>query len=90
MILEDLTISRLSSWKRDSEDQELQYEGAVKFKDRTGEIKLVLDNELSQAILDVVADRLVETSKKVAEELTVAIIEARVPQLEGPEVEGEL
>lgn len=58
------------------------YYGTLEFVSPAGGIQLKLNSTLSQSILAIVADNLVETSKDLARNLTTACIEAeRQPSL---------
>lgn len=61
-----------------------RYIGTLEFIGRKGEITLNLNESLSQRVLDVVGDVLIETSKECAADLTAAIIDAQTPMLERP------
>lgn len=68
------------------EDTKFPYVGTVEYTNQSGEISLNLTGELTDRILEVVADALVESSKEVAATLTTACIEQRAePALPAPE-----
>lgn len=67
MKLESLSIRE--DWQHPGE-----YKGELKYKGTFGEIQLHLDAGLSKAILAVVADQLVESSKTLAQNLTAEVI----------------
>ena len=54
------------------------YAGAVEFEGSHGEVKLVLDERLSEKILAVCADEIVASSKEVAEAMTATFIESQL------------
>ncbi len=70
-------------WNANDKDA-FPYRCEVEFQGHNGEIKLVLQPELTKAILDVVADELVKATREVAELITREVIEgnAEVPLLE--------
>lgn len=60
-------------------------QGSITFSDKTGEISMVLDEEMSTKVLSICAEQMVESSKKLAAEMTASIFTQ--PQLEGSKAE---
>jgi hypothetical protein len=85
MILKNLTIRAPYSWEKN--DDRFPYQGTVEFEGASGKIEVPLDGETSQAILSVVADRLVETAGSVADLIGREVIQgaAALPE---PDEEG--
>lgn len=74
MRLEYISLTRVS-W--DHEGFKVgDYRGTVKFVSQTGETGLKLGPEFSTKILQIVAAELVAESRRLAENLTVACVEA--------------
>lgn len=71
--LKDLSIRRPYTYE---EGKGTGYVGSVTFTSNLGEVKLNLDERLSERILNVVADELVAASRNVASTLTAKIIES--------------
>lgn len=76
MQLESLRIERMAWGKNEG-----MLEGCIVFKNRNGEVKLFLNDEVSSRLLAIVADGVVESSKQIANDLTTAVITA-APALE--------
>lgn len=75
MMLESVYITRHYSGTH--------YTASANFKGNHGEVKLDLDNELSQRVLDVVAEEIIKAAKVTAEAMTSKLIE----QLKTPAIE---
>ncbi len=75
MMLETIYIARHYSGTH--------YTASANFKGEHGEVKLDLDNELSQRVLAVLADEIIKASKATAEAMTSKLIE----QLKTPAIE---
>ena len=84
MQLESLRIERMAWGKNEG-----MLEGYIVFKNRNGEVKLFLNDEVSSRLLAIVADGVVESSKQIANDLTTAVITA-APALENKAREDEL
>ena len=77
MILETLTIHGPQSWER----QDVGYRGTIRFRSESGAIELKLNNDVSQRLLAVVADLVVESSRTLARDLTSETITAAGPAI---------
>lgn len=58
-----------------------RYTGVAHFKNQFGEVALNLDPDTSEAILEVVANKLVSSARSIGERLTAACVESAVPAL---------
>ena len=76
MQLESLQINRMGWGKNEG-----MLEGHIVFKNRNGEVKLLLNDEVSNRLLAIVAEGVVESSKMIANDLPAAVITAN-PALE--------
>ena len=74
MRLQKLTIER-EKWG----ENKGMLEGAVKFADGKKEISIILDPGLSQAVLEICADKLIESAKSAAEMMVRDVIEQANP-----------
>ena len=60
--------------------------GSIEYEDPVGEVKITLDEEQCARMLAIVADALVVSTKKIANELTANIINApKLPELKQPD-----
>jgi len=72
-ILDSLTIKRVNRW-RDKLDEPIKYEGEVEFLGETGKTTLYLDDEVSRALINVVSEQIVESSKTLADKLATEFL----------------
>lgn len=76
MQLESLSIQR-----RIYGPNEGKLEGEITFKNPRGKVQLVLNDEISQRLLAIVADGVVESSREIAVSLTAQVLTA-IPAIE--------
>ena len=78
MILKSLHIERRASYEPDAG----QLHGEIKYENHNGKISIMIDAETSQRILSLCAEGMVRESKRIANELTAAILEQAQPAIE--------
>lgn len=72
MKLLSLQISVHPSWHSNAGE----YYGEIRFENQSGEIRININEEYSRKILEVTAEQIVETSRRVAQELTTSCIDS--------------
>ena len=77
MKLDCLEIRGPRSW----DPQDAGYRGTIKFTGESGSVELKLGKDISEKLLAVVADLVVEAGKSVARDLTAETINASGPAL---------
>lgn len=80
LILRSLQIRNRDYYSRTNNNSPIQYEGQIEFAGSNGEVKINLSSDLSQKVLAVVAEAMVESTRQVAHDLTAEIL-AGVPAL---------
>ncbi len=79
MKLQDLRI-RLTTYG----PNEGKYVGTVEFADETGKVELVLDPEVSNRVLEVLADRIVDLTAKPAKTIEASMRQSIVEAKNAP------
>ena len=80
-----MRLSHLSIALNEYGDEKGKYSGKAAFKGQYGGIDIVLSPEVSQAVLKLCADALVQNSKDVASNMTAEVIEHSGALLENKE-----
>jgi hypothetical protein len=81
MMLKNLTIERCPSWRAIRPGDEVVYKTTITVDSREGESTFNLDPELSEKIITLIADQIIDNTTKVAEDMKRAVLEAAAPQL---------
>jgi hypothetical protein len=76
MELQSLNLSRCGYGLNEG-----KFEGSASFKNQYGMVTLTLDHSLSSAVLAIVADQLVASSRTLAQELTAQCVRELPPLL---------
>ena len=84
LILESLSVNRCTYGS-----EEGKYTGSLAFRGHYGQISITLDPIISEKVLALCADALVENARQVADNLTATIINQSGKQLPSPE-KGEI
>lgn len=90
MILKSLSIRRRFVGYGDEPSPETLFEGSVEFEGRYGSVSCNLNGDTSRAVLAVVADSLVESSKDLADNLTAEIFNGAALAGDDPKLEAPL
>jgi hypothetical protein len=82
MLLKKLVITREPMYRIPQPDEDYHFICSITVEGDSGETTFKLDPEMSEKIIDLVAEQIVETTTRLAEQMTRSVFSQTTPQIE--------